>query len=108
MQIHDFNKLDDIVDEFNNIYYRTIKIKPVDVKDKIYIDFEKENGNKDYKFKVGDHVRIFKYKSVFAKEYTLNWSEEVFIIKKVIFNFFLTVPWTYVINSLNCEEIVRD
>ena len=64
------NKLDDIVDEYNNTYHRTIKMKPVDVKDNTYIDFEKEVNNKDPKFKIGDHVRICKYKSIFAKGYT--------------------------------------
>ena len=68
----------------------------------IYIDFEKEVNNKDPKFKVGDYVRIAKYKNIFAKGYTPNWSEEVFVIKKVK----NTVPWTYVINDLNGEEII--
>ena len=96
------DKLDDIVNEYNNIYHRKIKMKPVDVKDNTYIDFKKEVNDKDPKFKVGDHVRISKYKSIFAKRYTPNWSEEVFIIKKVK----NTVPWTYVINDLNGEEII--
>ena len=52
------NKLDDIVGEYNNTYYRTIKMKPVDVKDNTYIDLKKEVNDKDLKFKVGDHVRI--------------------------------------------------
>ena len=52
------DKLDDIVGEYNNIYHRTIKMKPVDVKDNTYIDFKKEVNDKDPKFKVGDHVRI--------------------------------------------------
>ena len=69
------DKLDDIVDEYNNTYHTTIK--------------------------VGDHVRISKYKNIFAKGYMPNWSEEVFVIKKVK----NTVPWTYVINDLNGEEI---
>ena len=56
------NKLDDIVDEYNNTYYTTIKMKPVDVKDNTYIDFEKEVNDKDPKFKVADHIRISKYK----------------------------------------------
>ena len=60
------NKLDDIVGEYNNTYHRKIKVKPVDVKDNAYIDFKKE-VNKDPKFKVGDHVRISKYKNIFAK-----------------------------------------
>ena len=56
---------------------------PVDVKDNTYIDFDKEVKNKDPKFQVGDHVRISKYKNIFAKGYTPNWPEEVFLIKKV-------------------------
>ena len=76
------DKLDDIVNEYNNTYHRTIKIKPVDVKDNTYIDFEKNVNDKDPKFKIGDHVRISKYKNIFAKGYMPNWSEEVFIINK--------------------------
>ena len=96
------DKLDDIVNEYNNTYHRTIKIKPADVKDNTYIDFKKEVNDKDPKFKVGDHVRISKYKNIFAKEYTPNWSEEVFVISKIK----NAVPWTYVINDLNGEEII--
>ena len=91
------DKLDDIVNEYNNLYHRTIKMKPADVKNNTYIDFKKEINDKDPKFKVGDHVRISKYKNIFAKGYTPNWSEEVFVIKKVKNTF----PWTYVINDLN-------
>ena len=94
-------KLDDIVNEYNNTYHRTIKMKPVHVKNNTYIDFEKEVNNKNPKFKVGDHVRISKYKNIFAKGYMPNWSE-VFIISKIK----NTVPWTYVINDLNGEEII--
>ena len=96
------DKLDDIVNEYNNTYHRTIKMKPVDVKDNTYIDFKKEVNDKDPKFKVGDHVRISKYKNIFAKGYTPNCSEEVFVISKIK----NTVPWTYVINDLNGEEII--
>ena len=95
-------KLDDIVDEYNNTDHRTIKMKPVDVKDNTYIDFEKEVNDKDPKLKVGNHVRISKYKNIFAKGYMPNWSEEVFVISKIK----NTVPWTYVINDLNGEEII--
>ena len=52
------DKLDDIVSEYNNTYHRTIKMKPVDVKDNKYIDSKKEVNDKDPKFKVWDHVRI--------------------------------------------------
>ena len=89
------DKLNDIVNEYNNAYHTTIKMKPVDVKDNTYIDFDKEVNDKDAKFQVGDHVRISKYKSTFAKGYTPNWSEEVFVISKIK----NTVPWTYVIND---------
>ena len=58
---------------------------------------------RDNKFKVGDHVRIFKYKNIFAEGYTPNWSEKIFVIKKVI----NTVPWTYVINDFNGEKIIK-
>ena len=77
-------------------------MKPVDVKDNTYIDFKKEVHDKDPKFKVGDHVRISKYKNIFAKGYTPNWSEEVFVINKIK----NTIPWTYVINDLNGQEII--
>ena len=77
------NKLDDIVDEYNNTYHNTIKMKPIDVKDNTYINTSKEINNKDPKFKVGDHVRISKYKNIFAKGFMPNWSEEVFVIKKL-------------------------
>ena len=58
------DKLDDIVNEYNNTYHRTIKVKPVDVKDNTYIDSSKEVNDKDPKFKFGDHVRISKYKNI--------------------------------------------
>ena len=88
------DKLDDTVDKYNNTYHTTIKMKPINVKDNTYINTTKEINNKDPKLKVGDRVRISKYKNIFAKGYTPNWSEEVFVIKKV-----------NVINDLNGEEI---
>ena len=102
------DKLDDKVSEYNNTYHRTIKMKAIAVKDNKYIDSaelhsEKEvNNNKDPKFKVGDYGRISKYKNIFAKGYITNWSEKVFISSKIK----NTVPWTYVINDLNGEEII--
>ena len=95
------DKLDDIVNEYNNTYHTTIKMKSIDVKDNTYINTDKKINNKDLKFKVGHRVRISKYKNIFVKGYTPNWSEEVFVIKKAK----NTVPWTYVINDLNGEEI---
>ena len=96
------DKLDDIVKKYNNTYHTSIKMKPVDVKDNTYTDFKKEVNDKDPKFKIGDHVRIYKYKNIFAKGYMPNWSEEIFIISKIK----NTVPWTNVFNDLNGEEII--
>ena len=96
------DELDDIVNEYNNTCHRTIKMKPVDVENNTYIDFSKKTNDKDPEFKVGDHLGISKYKNTFAKRYTPNWSKEVFVIKKVK----NTVPWAYVINDLNGEEII--
>ena len=77
------DKLDSIVHKCNNKKHRTIKMKPIDVKDNTYIDFGKEVNDNDPKFKVGDHVRISKYKNIFGKGYTPNWSEEDFVIKEI-------------------------
>ena len=63
------DKLDDILNEYNNIYHRTIKMKPVDIKDNTYFDFEKEINDKDPK------IQKYKYKNIFAKGYMSNWSE---------------------------------
>ena len=95
------DELDDIVNEYNDTYHRTIKMKPIDVKDNID-NIDKEVNDKNPKFKVGDHVGISKYKNVFAKGYKPNWSKEVFVIKEIK----NTVPWTYVINYLNGKEII--
>ena len=86
----------------NTVIHITPQMKPIDAKDNTYINTSKKINYKDPKFKVGDRVRISKYKNIFAKGYILNWSEEVFVIKKVK----NTVPWTYVINDLNGEEII--
>ena len=96
------DKLDDIVNKYNNTYHRIIEIKPVDVKSNAYINSSKEINDKDHKFKIGDIVRISKYKSIFAKGYVPNWSEERFVITKVKNTF----PRTYVISDLQGEEIV--
>ena len=96
------DKLDDIVDEYNNTHHGTIKMKSIDVEDNTYINIGKEINYNNPKLKVGDHVKISKYKNVFAKGYTPNWSEEIFVIKKIK----NIVPWTYFINNLNDEEII--
>ena len=77
-------------------------MKPADVEGKAYIDSSKEVNGKDPKFQVGDYVRISKYENIYAKGYTPNWSEEVFMITEVK----NTVPWTYVISDLNGKEII--
>ena len=75
-------------------------MKPIDVKQSIYINFNKGNNKKGLKYKVGDNLRISKYKNMFAKGCVPNWSEEVFMIKEVQ----NTVPWTNVISNLEGEE----
>ena len=96
-----FDVLDDIVNKYNNTVHRTIKMKSMDVKDNTYVDSKKEVDDKDPKFKVGDHVRISKYKNIFAEGYTPNWLEENFVVDKIK----NAVPWTYVINDLNIKKI---
>ena len=79
-----FDVLDDIVDEYNNTVHRFIKTKPIEVTNNYYAEYNEDLSNKkDPKFKVGDNVRISKYKNIFAKGYTPNWSEEVFVINKI-------------------------
>ena len=107
------DKLDEIVNEYNNTYHTTIKMNPIYVKDNTYINTDKEVNDKDPKFKVGDHVRISKYKNIFAKGYTSSWSEEVLVIREIK----KTVPWTYVITDLkrllehsmkeNCKKQIK-
>ena len=93
--------LDDIVNKYNNTVHRTIKEKPIDITDDSFAEYNEESNKQDPKFKVGDHVRISKYKNIFAKGYAPNWSEDVFAINKIN----NTVPWTYAISDLNGEEI---
>ena len=71
------DKLDDLVNKFNNTYYRNIKMVSVDVKPSTCIDFNAEKKEKDFKFKVSDLVRITKYKKILATFYTPNWFGEV-------------------------------
>ena len=93
--------LDDIVNKSNNIKHNTIKMKPIDVKNnkRVYID---EDNETDSKYKVGDRVRISKFKNIFAKRYTPNCSKEMFIIDKIND----TVPYTYNLKDLNDEETI--
>ena len=93
--------LDDIVNKYNNTVHRTIKMKPIDVIDDSFAEYNEESNKKNPKFKVGDHARISKYKNIFAKGYAPNWSEEVFIVSKIR----NTVPLTYVISDMKGEDI---
>ena len=63
--------------------YNNVKLKPIDVKSNSYAECNVDFNEKDPKFKDGDHVRISKYKNIFAKGYTPNWSEEIFVISKI-------------------------
>ena len=96
-----YDVLDDVVNKYNNAEHSTIKMKPRNVKNhkRVYID---EHNAKDSKFKVGDRVRISRYKNIFAKGYALNWSSEIFIVDKIND----TVPYTYNLKDLNDEEII--
>ena len=78
-------------------------MKPIDVTDDSYAKYNEDFNKKNPKFKVGDHVRISKHENIFAKGYTPNWSKEVFVVSKIK----NTVPWTYVNNDLNGEEITE-
>ena len=91
----------DIVNKYNNAVHRAIKMKPIDVTSDSHAEYNEDSNKKDPKFKVGDHVRISKYKNIFVKGYAPNWWEEVFIISKIK----NTIPWTYVVSDLNGEEI---
>ena len=92
--------LNDIVNKYNNTVHRTIKTKPIDVTNDPYAEYNEDSNKKSPKFKVNDHVRISKYKNVFAKGYVPNWSEEVFIVNEIK----STVRWTYTINDLNSKK----
>ena len=96
-----YDILDDVLNEYNNTKHNTIKMKLKDVGDnkRVYID---EHNEKDNRFKVGDRVRISKFKNIFAKGYTPNWSNEIFIVNKIND----TIPCTYNIKDLNDEEII--
>ena len=96
-----FDVLDDIVNKYNNTLYRTIQMKPIDIISDFYAEYSEDSNVTRPKFKVGDHIRILKYKNIFAKWYTQNWSEEVFVVSKIKD----TIPWTCVISDLNREPI---
>ena len=98
-----FESLGNIADNYNNTVHITIKMKPIDVTSDSYAEYNEDSNEKDPKSKVHNHVRISKYKNIFAKGCTPNWSEEVFVVN----NINNTVLWTYVISDLNGEPITR-
>ena len=97
-----FDVLDGIVNKYNNTVHKTIGTKLIDVTSDSYAEYNEDFNKKDPKFKIGDHVRTSKYKNIFAKGYAPNWLEEVLVLSKIKNK----VPWTYVVNDLNGEEII--
>ena len=96
-----FDVLDNILNKFNNTVCRTIKMKPIDVTFDSYAEYNENSNVIQPKFKVGYHVRTSKHKIVFAKGYTQNWSDDVFVVSKINDTF----PWIYKISDLNSEKI---
>ena len=94
-----FDALDDIGNKYNNTVHRIFKMKPINVTDDSYAEYNKNFNKKDPKF----NVRISKYKNIFAKRYAPNWSQEVFVVSGIK----STVPWTYVVSDLNGEETTQ-
>ena len=96
-----YNVLNDVVSEYNNNKHSTVKMKPIDNKNnkRVYIHEDKE---KSARFNAGDRVRISKFKNIFAKGYTPNWTKEIFIVDKIND----TVPYTYNSKDLNGEKII--
>ena len=78
-------------------------MKPINVTPDSYAQYNEDSNKKEPKFKVGNHVRISKYKNILAKGYVPNWSEEVFVVNKIK----NTVPWTYIISDLNGEKLLQ-
>ena len=94
------DKLDDIVNKYKDTYHSAIKMKPLNVKSNACFNSGKEINDEDRKFKIGDNVVISKYKNIFAKRYVPNWSDKVFVIKRIK----NSVLWAYVIIDLKGER----
>ena len=97
-----FDVWDDIVNKYNTLFIE-LKTKPIEVTDDYYAEYNENSNKKDPKFKVGENVRISKYKNIFAKGYTPNWSEKVFVINKIENK----VPWTYVISTWMVKKLLE-
>ena len=94
--------LDDIVNKYNNTIHRIIKMKPIDVADNSFVEYNEDSNKRNPTLKVGDRVRFSKYNNIFAKGFVPNWSEEVFIVNEIK----NTVPWTYTNSDLNGEKVI--
>ena len=110
-----FDVLDDIVNKYNNTVHRTIKMKPIDVTSDSYAEYNEDSNKKDPKFKVGDHVRVSKYKNIFAKGYAPNCSEELLLLvglKIQSRGLMLLVAWMVkklleIFMKKNCKKLVK-
>ena len=92
--------LNDIINRYNNTVHKTIKIKPIAASNDV--ECNEDSNKKNPKFKIGDRVKISKYKNKFAKGYVSNWSEDVFIVNEIK----NTVPLTYTISNLNGVKVI--
>ena len=102
-----YDVLDDVVNKYNNTKYSTIKMKPIDVGDNNKRGYIGEHNEKDSRFKVGDSVRISKFKNIFAKGYAPSWSIlHINILLLIVDKVNDTVPYTYNLKDLNDEEII--
>ena len=98
-----FDMLDDIVNKYNNTVHRTIKTQPIDVTDDYYAKYNENFNKKILNLKLVTMLQFQNIKKNLLKDLPQNWSEKVFAISKIK----NTVPWTYVMNDLNGEEITR-
>ena len=98
-----FDVFHNIANKYNNTVHRKIKMEPIDVTSDSSAECIEDSNVTKPKFKVGEHVRISKCKNIFAKGYTKNRSEKVFVVSKIKG----TVLWTYVIISLNGRQIAE-
>ena len=97
-----WNVLDDVVEKYNDTINRSIGMKPKDVRNDKKAVYVAESNEKSARFSVGNRVRISKFKNIFTKEYTPNWSNEIFLVNKIK----NTVHWTYELKDLNGEDII--
>ena len=97
-----FGVLDDIVNKYNNTIHRSIKMKPIDITADSYAEYNEDSNVTKPKFKVGNHVRIWKYKNIFAKGYTLKIGQKKFSLLVKLKTQFCGHTWlvTWMVNQL--------